>query len=251
MRRGNLWPEGPDQDRHGTEQTGLRRDRYRDRHAEGDDFPEYAQPRRRDAREDLQWLVARIERYVAHDDEHDDPHRDRARQPATDNPHRGCSEVPVHQHVIQKYVAHERDDRRVHDRPCVPDAFGRKTQREEDEHRRRAERDGLYVADGHVPEGDVDADLRQQGVDEVLRNEYQRHRDADADIDALTRVPADHRLIAGAEKARRDRRYCHQQAHGKNEAEKPDAAANGNRRKSLGAQAAGHDSVRELHACNG
>ena len=159
----------------------------------------------------------------------------------------GHAEAAEREQPVAGEVGREADRGGVDDRPGPADALARVAMREEHEHGRHAEAHGVDVA-GRVRDGArVGAEPAQQRLDAGERAD-QRHGEHQGEPDALAKAPPDFLVAAGAVGVRHDRRDGHQHA----EAEQPEhlvvAAADGDARERLGAEAAGEHGVREHHA---
>ncbi len=220
---------------HGVEEPGFGRDRNRDRHTENDNLLEYRQAQRRNPCKDLQWPIATIDQHIGRENEHDDPHRDRTCHAAADGTHGRGAEMAEHEYVVQEDVADERQDRRIHDRPRMADALGRKPQREEREDRRRTHGDRKDITDGQVAKSFVDTHSLEHRLHHQLREQDDHDANTGAEIKTLPRVAPDEPRIAGTEVARCDRRDRHEHAEAEREAEEPYTAADGDSRKRIGA----------------
>ena len=128
---------------------------------------------------------------------------------ATNHPQRRCAELAEHQDIVQEYVADQRKQRGKHDRSRMPDAFGRKSQREKYKDTRRAKHDGTYISDGLITKFGVDADDLKRWRDNKLRGQNQENTEKHAEINALASVTADEFFVARSEVPCGNRRDGH------------------------------------------
>ena len=179
---------------------------------------------------------------------HYQPHCDCTCDTTTDRAEFGRPEMPKHKHVVEKHIARERENRRVHYRPRVTNAFCRETQRKKNENARRAVHDCAGIANCHIAKFRINTNRREHRFNNDLTDQNQRNACGNADVNTLARVTTYQSVIAGSMKTRGDRRNRHQQAEEKRKGEKPDATTDRYRGQRVCTKLSGHDRICELHA---